>query len=150
MAKVGIRRLWDESKGLAYGANWFSITHSFAQYVLEQKPWIRQYFRYSCCADELFLQTILENTSFAQDKYRPKDGVYANMHMVDWVRTNGKNPWTFRMEDYEAIIHSPYLFARKFSTAVDGQVVERIYTYVKDKNEKQKRSPVETEKSTGE
>ena len=136
--RCGYMRKWDPRRTFAYGGNWFSITHDLACHVLEQKKWICKRFRMTECADEVFLQSIVADSGFRENLYysEVERNCIGNMRMVDWVRTNGKNPWTFRMEDYEAIIHSPYLFARKFSTAVDAQVVERIYAYVKDKNEK--------------
>lgn len=135
--RCGYVRPWDPDRTFAYGGNWFSITHDLAQYVLSQKNWIHSRFRMTECADEVFLQSVVADSAFREKLYYPKTerNSMGNMRMVDWVRTNGKNPWTFRMEDYESLIHSPCLFARKFSTAVDAQVIDAVYQHVKARNE---------------
>ena len=48
------------------GAVWFSITHAFALYVLEQFPHYRSYYRHSVCADEIWLQTLVANSPFME------------------------------------------------------------------------------------
>ena len=44
------------------GANWFSLTHKTATHIVNEYKKYKKYkrvFRYSFCADEVFLQTIL-------------------------------------------------------------------------------------------
>ena len=136
--KLGYRRNRDIVPKLGFGANWFSITHELAGYVLCQEKWIKGHFRWTACTDELFLQTIIVNTEQEHRLYWPqKDNDYrANMRMIDWSRGNGANPWTYRMEDYEMLIDAPFLWARKFSTRVDRQIIDAVYHYVLTKNMK--------------
>lgn len=134
--KLGWQRKWDEDKKIAYGSNWFSITHELACYVLEQEPWIRKHFHHTCCADEVFLQTLLINSQFRERCYVPPGGEKANMRLIDWQRSNGRNPWIYRVEDMPMLLQSNCLFARKFSTQVDNCALEELYGYILEKNKK--------------
>ena len=62
--KLKVNRLVNENKIFRKGANWVSITDSFLEYVLSQEKWVRKVFKFSFCADELFIQTLLYNSEF--------------------------------------------------------------------------------------
>lgn len=102
------------------GANWFSITHGFAEYLLEREPLIRELFVHTSCADEVFLQTILYSSPFMENVYGVKysvTGTDACLRSIDWGRP-GKvafSPYEYTVEDYEALIRSGNLFCRKVS-----------------------------------
>ena len=59
------------------------------------------------------------------------DSCIQNMRYIDWKRGE---PYVFKMDDYESLVDSPFLFARKFSLDVDCQIVQEIYQYVNQKN----------------
>ena len=109
------------------GAVWFSITHKFALYVLEQLPRYRAYFRHSVCADELWLQTILFNSPFMERRFFSgwDDELAATMRYVDWS-DGGRSPKVLLSEDFESLTSSVALFARKFDSSADGAVIDRI------------------------
>ncbi|MBR5296963.1 MAG: glycosyl transferase [Parabacteroides sp.] len=123
------RRMENRNLTLAYGSQWFSITHNLAKYVLTQKKWITKHFRFTNCSDELFMQTLILNSTFFDSLYLNKrDGNYLGcMRFIDWTRGN---PYTFQMDDFDSLINSPYLFARKFSSAKDSQIITALYEYV--------------------
>lgn len=116
------------------GAVWFSITHAFALYVLEQFPHYRPYYRHSVCADEIWLQTILVNSPFMERRSFSgwDDELAATMRYVDWS-DGGRSPKVLVSEDYAALISSGALFARKFDQAVDGAVIDRIALFVRSR-----------------
>lgn len=107
------------------GANWFSITHELADYVLGKEEWIGKTFRYTANPDELFLQTIVENSRFKERLYNDSfDNSYiACMRFINWSRGN---PYTWTINDYEELINSKYLFARKFDEKIDNRIIEKI------------------------
>lgn len=109
----------------AKGANWFSITDSFAHYVVQQKSWISKTFSNTQCCDEVFLQTLLINSPFIDKLYIGHDGKDNNsiMRYIDW--THG-NPYVFRSSDYDRVMSSGMLFARKFDEQVDDAIIRRI------------------------
>lgn len=102
---LGICRIKDSTPQLYKGANWFSITHAMAIYLLSQEKRIRNLFGCGICADEFFLQTIAMESPFC-------DRIVGDcLRYTDWKR--GK-PYTFRNDDYDELMHSCKLFARKF------------------------------------
>lgn len=112
----GIDRLKKLPLAIQKGANWFSITDDFVRYVLEQKASIAQVFGHSVCADELFLQTLAVNSSFADRLYDPfgEETSMPNLRYIDWERGANNNPYVFGKEDRELLLSLPHLFARKF------------------------------------
>ena len=99
------------------GRQWFSISREMADYVLSRKKDIHRWFRYSLCADEMFLQTI------AMDSPLRETIMDNSLREIDWIR--GK-PYTYRKEDYEMLVNSSNLFARKFSTEVDDTIIDLL------------------------
>lgn len=104
------------------GAQWFSITHEFCQYLIGKKPFVLRRFKHTLCPDEIFTQTILWNSPFKNSIYNPENGNTGNMRLIDWQRGN---PYIWEMQDYEELISSDKLFARKFSIA-QMQLINRI------------------------
>lgn len=110
------------------GAQWFSITHEFAKYLVSQEKVIYKYFGTAINADEVFVQTLVCNSKF-------KDSL-ANSYMrcIDWQRGA---PYTFTIEDFDMLMSSNMFFARKFDEKVDMEIVNRIYTELKCQQESQ-------------
>lgn len=128
---VHIDRLKDMDIILGKGANWFSITHDFAQYVLSVYPQWKYIFEQSFCADELFLQTILLNSKFKNKVYYKKsdDNNKAIMRLIDWHRGT---PYTYRMDDFHLLEQSHMLFARKFDEKIDSEIIAALHAHVKE------------------
>ncbi|MGX6591115.1 beta-1,6-N-acetylglucosaminyltransferase [Cetobacterium ceti] len=114
---------------IMYGAQWFSITDELAKYILSKEKWIKENFKLTNCGDELFLQTIVYNSKFKGRLYsQEKDNYLSCMRYIDWKRGN---PYIFKSEDFDDLISSKYLFARKFDMAIDKSIVIKIYKYLK-------------------
>ena len=103
------------------GSNWFSINHELARYVLSRKKEIKKRFKNSKCADELFLQTISKNSPFKHNI------VPSNLREIDWIRGA---PYTYWKADYSMLLASDKLFARKFSTETDSEIIEMIFSHI--------------------
>lgn len=95
------------------GSQWFSITHNFCLYLLEKKPFVLRRFRYTLCPDEIFVQTLLWNSSFKKNIYNIEDSNIGSMRLIDW---NRGDPYTWKIQDYTELVNSDKLFARKFSS----------------------------------
>lgn len=117
------------------GSQWFSITQAFAEYCLTHAAEYRQYFRFSKCADELFVQTLLQNSPFLANRFLHEyDDEHATMRFIDWDRGSSSSPYVFHGEDYERILQSGMLFARKFDERVDTEIIRRIAQSVSDRS----------------
>lgn len=114
-----------ESVVIKKGANWFSITGELAKYVIDNKKYWEKLFKYSLCADELFMQTIVYNSPFANSIYM---GENRTMRLIDW---NRGNPYIFKKFDFEEIKLSPCLFARKFDIDVDREIIYSVKNMLK-------------------
>lgn len=105
------------------GAQWFSITHDFALYLLHERHLIDKYFSKGLCTDEIFLQSIAYSSPY-------KDSIVDNnMRLIDWHRGN---PYTFTISDYEQLITRDCLFARKFDENIDMDIVVKLFDYIQN------------------
>ena len=118
---IGVdRRKKNSGIKFSIGANWFSITREFAEYVLARQEWIEKTFKHTLCCDEVIINTLLTNSRFNQRGEH-------NQRLVDW---NRGNPYTFRYDDLQELMRSERLFARKFDPRVDPKIIDAIYEQV--------------------
>lgn len=120
------------------GPNWFSITNDLAQYVVKKENWIKKVFSNTVCCDEVFLQTVVINSPFKHKLYQKEivmDTETSIMRLVDWKRGG---PYIFQSEDYQEILSSKMIFARKFDTSKDEEIVKHIYELYGKSNEYEK------------
>lgn len=125
--QLGINRIRNAPVVFQKGGVWFSITHDLARYIAEQMPEYRAYYRHSSCADELWLQTLVANSPFMQKRAFPgfDDELLATMRYVDWNQ-GGASPRTLTSADYDMLMQSGMLFARKFDESVDADIIKKI------------------------
>lgn len=111
------------------GANWCSITDDFARYVIDSKDLIQRSFKYTICGDEMFLQSLAYSSKFREhiSSNNYCDNYETIGYVIDWKRGN---PYIFRSDDFEQLISSNQLFARKFSWDVDKNIILKIKEYV--------------------
>jgi len=70
-------------------------------------------------ADAFFFSTIVYNSSF-------KHKLRENLTYVDWKTKHDGHPKIMKIEDYEKIMNSDKLFARKFDKNIDENIIEKI------------------------
>ena len=126
----------DRTKGkeFQYGSNWFDITDDFEKNIKKNKPWVIKHFKKTCCADELFLQTLLFNSPFYSNNYyclNEKNRILQRNRYTDWTRGQ---PYTFKKEDYNEIINiKESLFIRKFNYKNDAEIVNKLFDWLRKK-----------------
>ena len=116
---IGYHRKLPESIRPCYGSQWWAINRNAANYIidyLDEYPQIKKYFKYTWAPDELLFQSILYSS--------PINDVIVNKSLwyIDWD-TNGP-PKTLSMNDYEKIVESNALFARKFDPAKSSNLID--------------------------
>lgn len=109
------------------GLNWVSVTQKFVLFLLEKKVEIIKNYQYTFCADEIFLQTVCWNSSFREKLFDPDNEGRGCMRLIGW-KNNELVDWEDK--DFEMLMNSDALFARKFNTKHIG-VVDRILNRVK-------------------
>ncbi|MCI1647452.1 MAG: beta-1,6-N-acetylglucosaminyltransferase [Bacteroides sp.] len=95
------------------GTQWVSITNDLVHLVLSQKKDILKTYHHTFCSDEIFLPTICWNSPFRDRLYDDKDEGNGCMRMIGW-RDNRLMEW--EEKDYDRLMQSNALFARKFSS----------------------------------
>jgi hypothetical protein len=120
--KFGIRH-YSDTHIFSKGCNWWSITSRLAKSVVKEKTVILKQYRYTLCADEVFLQTFVKNSPDYYSRIYDKDDEYRGcLRLIDWKRGN---PYTWKSHDINEILTSPAIFARKFDES-DMKIIELI------------------------
>ena len=129
---LGIDRNKANKEAIHHGAQWFSITGDFAQYIIKNESWIEYVFKNTIVPDESFLQTLVMKSHFRTNLYMldPQGDYHSNMRFIDW---NRGTPYTFCTKDFDELISSDYMFARKFDLNVDSNICEKMEQYLSDK-----------------
>lgn len=124
---LGINR---HKEDIWYGSSWFSITDNLARDLVEFKEYFIKKYKYTNCADEMFIQTYICNNM--KNKYCLYDNgnFRANKRQVDWARGN---PYVYRVEDFTELKNSNCIFARKFDANLDASIIDNIYQYINNK-----------------
>lgn len=114
---------------LKKGANWCSLPNDAVAYLMEKETWIRERFKYTYAADEVYKASVLYNSHFRERFYSKKDEYEGCLRLVDWTRGN---PYVWTISDWDEIMGSNKLFARKFSSE-HLNLVLRLKDYLKNK-----------------
>lgn len=114
---------------LVKGTTWCSLTEKAVTYILSKQDFIYKRFKYTFGCDEIYKAVLLINSPFADKLYSKSDEYEGCMRKVDWERGN---PYVWQLKDYNELINSNKLFARKFSSK-HWDLVEKISEYVQEK-----------------
>jgi hypothetical protein len=118
---------------IKYGSNWVSITDGLVREILSQRKKIEKVFKWTNCADEIFVQTVAFNSEYRSMIYdNGNNSEMNNMRLIDWDRGCDGSPYTFRNGDYELLKKTDALFARKFSEVIDKDIIIRVINGVEN------------------
>lgn len=113
--------------GLAFyfGSSWVCLTGRTVQWVLQylaDHPEYYQFMKNCNCPDESFFQTLVMNSPYAGKRMD-------YLHYVDW--SEGKSsPKILRDADFDKLLSSEKLMARKLDAAVDERILCRLQKQV--------------------
>lgn len=107
-------------------SNWCSITYASVEYLLSKKEQILKDYRFTLCADEFFIATELTNSPL-------KSNIFYCGRLLKCDFGKASNPRIYRTEDYEELINSGCLFARKFSSE-DLTVTDKILKHIQSES----------------
>ncbi|HEY9638858.1 MAG TPA: beta-1,6-N-acetylglucosaminyltransferase [Coleofasciculaceae cyanobacterium] len=105
------------------GSQWWCLSKKCIEYVhhfIQGNPKFVNYFKYSFIPDELFFQTIVSNSPFAEKVTGD------NLTYADWQNPNPNYPAVLGKRDLDALLASPKLFARKFDGNRDTEILDLI------------------------
>lgn len=125
---VNMNRLKNFNGIVCRGSNWVSITHNLAYDIIESKKDIFKRYEYTAYPDEIFIQTHVYNSSFKNQIYNLEYEYEGCLRHIDWERGW---PYTFTIQDQNELFNSNKLFARKFNSDIDKEIIDYIYKNVK-------------------
>lgn len=124
--KLGLKRTYDME--LRKGGNWMSITDNLCRFLIDQKTYVMDKFKYTLCQDEIAIPSIILSSTFNEQRYCKNDPSRSDMRLIDWKKGS---PYTWTMNDYDELVNSDKIFARKFSSKhID--VVYALYKHIKE------------------
>lgn len=128
---AGLRRL---PGGMAPfgGAQWWTLTRPCLIYVHEfarDNPRYRWFLHQSFIPDELFFQTIISNSPFAE-RVEGDDRRFAI-----WNRPEPPYPALLGIGDLDALLSCPAWFGRKFDLAFDERVLDELDAVIDRRNQ---------------
>lgn len=131
---IRINRLKNIKYG--FGSQWFSITDEFARYVVSKEIFIKENFRWTLCPDELFIQTLWLNSPSYKASLTYQNESQSNntlepfcknsMRAIDFKRGSGMSPYIFRHNDFQLLLNSNCIFARKFDSKLSKDLIDDI------------------------
>lgn len=82
-------------------------------------------FDNSICPDESLFQSLFMKTPYTNTRENIK--VY-----LDWTGEN-RHPKTLTINDYDTLMNSDFLIARKFDEKIDGEIINKLESKLKMK-----------------
>ncbi len=122
--KIGFKRKFKKGFPPLYGGStYWSLRRESLEYVfkyMSENPGFLGRFKYSFCSEEIFFQTILLNSPLRGNI------INNNLRFIVWEERNGNFPANLDDSDYESILKSNSLFARKFEYPVSASLFLRV------------------------
>jgi hypothetical protein len=92
----------------------------------ERNPSLLKRLRFTFCADEIYFQTILMNSPLKNKV------INNNLRFIDWTKRNGSFPANLDESDFQMLVESDKIFARKFDFPVSEKLKLRLTEFLKE------------------
>jgi hypothetical protein len=122
-----IKRPLPKNFALYGGSQWWCLTRECINYVnayIANHPAFVNYFKHTFIPDELFFQTIVSNSPFRANM------IHDDLRFIDWDHPNPVPPATMLKADFDRLVASPKLFARKFDITRDAEIFDLIDQHI--------------------
>jgi len=110
--KLNFKRPINFKEKLYGGSTYWTLPRNILQFLIDytkRKPAIYQRLKNTQIAEEIYVQTVLMNSEHA------KNMVNDNLRFMDWANGDGLGPAFLNINNYEEIMKSNKLFARKIA-----------------------------------
>ena len=121
--RIGINRRHPEGLPFMYGSNWVDMRRKAVDILLQRRNDIIKYTNHTSCSDEVYKQTFLQNCGLRI--------VSDNLRYIDW-NAKQHSPKSLKLEDFDLIVASGKLFARKFDSPESESLIQQILEYMSD------------------
>lgn len=120
--KIGINRISGQEGEYKKGyANW-SITHDLACYIISKEKEIEKKYRYTFCADEIFIHTLVYHSEYYDKVYDKEDEYHSAMRFTTWEDAHNQ----IHKENLPMLLQLDRLFARKFDDEHATEIIKEI------------------------
>ena len=122
--KLKFKRYYSKKAPQLYGGEaWWSLSRKLLIYVLDytnKNKYLFNRLKFGFCSGEIYFHSILMNS--------PYNNLIVNksMRYIDWKRRNGNTPANLDFNDYEKLVKSEALFARKFELPVSDELKVKL------------------------
>jgi hypothetical protein len=121
------RNIQQDLPKLFGGGTYWTLSYPCLKYVVnytEKYPELLKRFKWSFCVEEIYFQTLIMNSAFK------KNVVNNNLRYIEWNQKNGNKPAILDKTDYDNIIKSDAIFARKFEYPVSKKLINKIEEHI--------------------
>lgn len=122
--KLNLKRKIRIKEQLYGGSTYWTLTQKTLEYVMnftKENPSFLGRFKYTFCPEELYFQTVIMNSEHA------KNVINDNLRFIDWENGTDGSPAFLKTNDFERVVSSDKLFARKInSTELIGKLENHI------------------------
>jgi hypothetical protein len=99
------------------GSHWHMLSREFCDWMVDApiRRHVERYLRFTSCPSEVFIQTMIMNSPFAEDRmgHSGREVIWPGPKVLD-------------SGDYDRLMRSPALFARKFDQTKDPDILLRL------------------------
>ncbi len=109
-----------------FGSQWWCLSTKVIDWMFSYLAQNSEYYKFykNCvCPDESFFQTLYMNSPFATHRKN-------YLTFVNWKEKSKNSPEILTEEDYQMLITSPYLMARKFDIEMDENIIFKLQNNV--------------------
>lgn len=123
------RKIPERFPPLFGGSMSWSLTRELLTHVLgdlDRYPGFLRRFAYTYCPDEIALQTLIMNSPFAERV------VNDNLRYIDWSRKKNPEPYVLDLANWDALMASGALFARKIDRPLSNGLIDRLRDHIRE------------------
>jgi Core-2/I-Branching enzyme len=92
---------------------------AYIAHFIESNKKLRRFIRFTWGPDEFVIPTLIMNSAFKST------AINDNFYYIDWSK-GGVNPKTLTVDDYESLLSSDKMLARKFDIKQDPQIFDML------------------------
>ena len=111
------------------GSMSWSLTRELVEYVLRKDaddPAFMRRFAHTHCPDEIAMQTLIMNSPFAPNV------VNNNLRYIDWTRKKSAHPYVLDLANWDEMMASGNVLARKIDRPFSDGLIERLRGHVQE------------------
>jgi hypothetical protein len=122
-SKIPILRKGLPDLQMYHGSTWWALSRDAILYLdaeIRRNHRLRRFLKTGFLVEEAYVPTLIMNSSLLHRVAK------RNVTFDQWTPTSGPHPKILTESDFEQLMASPKLFARKFDASVDSSILDRL------------------------